>query len=296
MDWEPITRAELDELLRAGLADADDAVLEAWKAMRIEPEKWKCSPIGDEGGGFWVVAVHKGNVTYYNDVEDGFNESPFTVQGVIDEYWCNQGDFKDYLKTLPIAQRAEHWEPSSGQREVPPELRGSGRINKRQTTYWTLADANGDTWRMHFRGKVELNFTASIFNDIILTQQHPLLQHYQEEWAGLYFKKSPKDPQQLLDRLKLAVVEHTNGWRRFEEYANKGAKLTDGFGLLLEGPRSLVEHLAKLLQEDGIGPSILPSVRGRESDLHVMILGSAYVIANEFRFVRGPHSYRGLGH
>jgi len=55
MDWKPIKRAELDELLRAGLADADDAVLDAWQAMRIEPEKWKCSPSGDEGGGFWVV-------------------------------------------------------------------------------------------------------------------------------------------------------------------------------------------------------------------------------------------------
>lgn len=289
MDWEPITRAELDELLRAGLADADDAVLEAWQAMRIEPEKWKCSPIGDEGGGFWVVAMHNGKVTYYNDVEDGFNESPFTVHGVIDEYWCNQGDLKDYLRTLPAAQRAEHWDPNSAQRAVPHELRGPGRITKRQTTYWTLADAKGDAWRMHFRGKVELNFTAPVFNDITLTRQHPLLQHHQEEWGALYFKDPPKDPQQLLERLKLVVIEHTNGWRRFEEYANQGAKLTDGFGLLLEGPRSLLEHLAELLRENVVVPSILPSARGRESDLQVVIFGSAYVVAEEFRFVRWPY-------
>lgn len=288
MNWKPITRTELDELLKAGLAVADDAVSEAWQVMRIEPEKWKCSTSGDEGGGFWVVAVHNGIVTYYNDVEDGFNESPYTGHGIIEEYRCNQGDFKDYLRTLPVAQRAEHWEPSAAQLEVPPELRGPGRIIRRQTTYWTLAGAEGQTWRMHFRGKVGLDFTKPEFNSITFTQQHPLLLHYQDEWTQLYFSNAPKEPQQLLERLKLAVVEHTNGWRRFEEYANQGAKLTDGFGLLHEGPRSLLEHLAELLRENGIVPSILPSARGRERDLSVVILGSAYMIAKEFRFVRWP--------
>jgi hypothetical protein len=44
------------------------------------------------GGGFWVVAVYRDRVLWYNDVEEGFNVSQYQLSGVIpaSEYWCNQ--------------------------------------------------------------------------------------------------------------------------------------------------------------------------------------------------------------
>jgi hypothetical protein len=58
----------------------------------ITPEKWRQSPWGGGGGGFWVVAVSGENVLWYNDIEEGFNVSRFIAHGRIpdDEYWRNQ--------------------------------------------------------------------------------------------------------------------------------------------------------------------------------------------------------------
>jgi hypothetical protein len=71
MAWQPISKAELKALIDEALGEADDDVLTAWASMRIEPTKWQCSPWGDEGGGFWVVAIRNGMVTWYNNIEEG---------------------------------------------------------------------------------------------------------------------------------------------------------------------------------------------------------------------------------
>ena len=54
------------------------------------PEKWREEPFGNQGHGFWVVALIGNNVIWFNDIEDGFNRSTFTEYGKINEYWCNQ--------------------------------------------------------------------------------------------------------------------------------------------------------------------------------------------------------------
>ena len=73
-----------------------------WTAIRIEPEKWRQHPYGDEGGGFWAVGLIGRTVVWYNDNEHGFNRSQFTVYGTIDDYWCNDDELEttvDYLLT-----------------------------------------------------------------------------------------------------------------------------------------------------------------------------------------------------
>jgi len=47
--------------------------LRLWKAIRIKPEKWLQPPYGDHGKGFWVVGLIGRTVTWYNDIEEGFN-------------------------------------------------------------------------------------------------------------------------------------------------------------------------------------------------------------------------------
>ena len=61
MPWNPLLRAALEAQMHGVLALADDRVRAAWERIRCEPVKWQCSPMGDQGGGFWV--------------EDGFNRS-----------------------------------------------------------------------------------------------------------------------------------------------------------------------------------------------------------------------------
>ena len=90
--WELITHEGLDGLIASDLADCSEERRAIYAHTAITPEKWRQSPWGDEGGGFWVIAVCGAKVLWYNDIEDGFNVSRFATYGRIpdDEYWCNQ--------------------------------------------------------------------------------------------------------------------------------------------------------------------------------------------------------------
>src|SRR5262245_49419194 len=102
MDWEPISREALDELIDRdlGAATAEDRAFFA--SVAVPPSKWQLSPWGDRGGGFWVVAVLEERALWYNDIEDGFNVSNFVSHGTIPsrEYWCNQDELKFALRDL----------------------------------------------------------------------------------------------------------------------------------------------------------------------------------------------------
>ena len=91
------------------LRHCSDELRSYFASVGFEPAKWRQSPWGDEGNGFWAVASDQGRVLWYNDIEDGFNVSAFTDWGIIpdDEYWCNQDELKDGLLALkhgPIGQ------------------------------------------------------------------------------------------------------------------------------------------------------------------------------------------------
>jgi hypothetical protein len=95
MDWKPISlgslQAEIDRGVHA-MSDPDRAV---WERVQVKPAKWASPPRGDLGGDFWVVGVLGQYVLWYNDIEDGFNVSRYSVVGTLDEYICNQ----DWLGT-----------------------------------------------------------------------------------------------------------------------------------------------------------------------------------------------------
>ena len=68
-----------------------------WGRIKVNPRKWQLPPWGDAGGGFWVVAVVGQQCVYYNDIEGGFNDSPYSLWGHIGEYGCNQTDLLTYM-------------------------------------------------------------------------------------------------------------------------------------------------------------------------------------------------------
>jgi hypothetical protein len=102
MDWEPISQESLEELIADELADATPEDRELFERTAVTPTKWQLSPWGDSGGGFWVIAVMDDRVLWYNDIEDGFNVSRFTVPGTIPttEYWCNQDELRWAIPAL----------------------------------------------------------------------------------------------------------------------------------------------------------------------------------------------------
>lgn len=100
MDWTPITEAELQALIARGVANMEQPSRVLWDLIRTAPVKWALPPWGDMGGGFWVVAVFGNRVIWYNDIEDGFNVSPYVEHGVIGEYLCNQDELHHRLYFL----------------------------------------------------------------------------------------------------------------------------------------------------------------------------------------------------
>lgn len=73
--WQPINLPDLQELLENELQACSPTQQEFFEAARLPPAKWQLSPWGDQGGGFWVVAVHGDRALWYNDIEAGFNVS-----------------------------------------------------------------------------------------------------------------------------------------------------------------------------------------------------------------------------
>ena len=99
--WKPISVDELQNLiLDCELEIEDTAIASLWKFIKLSPQKWQNHPMGDEGMGFWVVAIFGRQVIWYNDIEDGFNISTYSIHGIIDEYWCSQLDLKSMLRSL----------------------------------------------------------------------------------------------------------------------------------------------------------------------------------------------------
>jgi hypothetical protein len=100
VNWKPISKAALLARIEQGQARMSPAGLRLWEAIRIEPEKWQQHPYGDQGAGFWVVALVGRTVVWYNDIEEGFNRSRYSTYGTIDDYWCNQDELELTLQYL----------------------------------------------------------------------------------------------------------------------------------------------------------------------------------------------------
>lgn len=90
--WTPITLIDLYDLIQKTETDLNGELWNFWQLIKIEPNKWQEPTYGNEGNGFWVVAICGQKVIWYNDIEDGFNISGYKNYGQIDGYYCNQDE------------------------------------------------------------------------------------------------------------------------------------------------------------------------------------------------------------
>ena len=90
MKWEPISEIELIDEIQKTETELNGELWNFWQLIKIEPNKWDEPTFGNEGGGFWVVAICGKKVIWYNDIEEGFNISNYSKIGLIDGYYCNQ--------------------------------------------------------------------------------------------------------------------------------------------------------------------------------------------------------------
>jgi hypothetical protein len=99
-EWQPISEAELLLEINRGVEKMVTVQRRVWEMVKVMPRKWQLHPWGDQGGGFWVVAILEQTVVWFNDIEDGFNISQYTESGVIADYRCNQDELNWTVQRL----------------------------------------------------------------------------------------------------------------------------------------------------------------------------------------------------
>ena len=102
--WTPITFSELNELIESGISKMSPDDLKLWKEVSINPEKWQEVELGEEGNGFWAVAIKGNQVIWYNDIEEGFNISTFSYYGKIDEYNAEQDELQWTIRKIKMSK------------------------------------------------------------------------------------------------------------------------------------------------------------------------------------------------
>ena len=55
-----------------------------------------------------MVGLVGTTIVWYNDIEDGFNRSRFSIYGIIDDCWCNQDELERTVQYLMIALSQGH--------------------------------------------------------------------------------------------------------------------------------------------------------------------------------------------
>ena len=274
-------------MIATALASHDAGVRAAWGRIRLEPERWRCSPWGDDDGGFRAVALDGDQVLWFNEIEEGFNWSPWSSRGTIGEYGCNQTTFEDILEgiaqTLSAVVRAALRES-----EVPAEIAGPGSIVLRQTTYWEVRAATRDHVRIHFRDKVEAAFTPAPYASVELTSHHPLLVQYDDPMRSLYFSGTATDARALAATLERTIRAASQAWRGLADHGETvdgvERRLRAGHGMLMSAPTSVCAVVAAALEEAGVSASVVGGAAAARPGKRVLLLGRSYVVASGFAF------------
>jgi len=100
LGWTPLSEEEIWGLINEAASRMTVPQERFWEAIRILPEKWAQEPYGNQGGGFWAVAVMGRIVVWYNDIEDGFNFSRYSTYGTIGQYFANQDELELVIQEL----------------------------------------------------------------------------------------------------------------------------------------------------------------------------------------------------
>lgn len=109
-DWAPITEAALWDRINAAEARMSVRQSRLWELVRILPVIWPQEPWGRHG--FRVIGLIGSQAIWFNDLEDGFVRTAYTLPGTITGYASNQDSLEECLQKL-LAELDTGW-PTTG--------------------------------------------------------------------------------------------------------------------------------------------------------------------------------------
>lgn len=166
------------------------------------------------------------------------------------------------------------------------------------------ADASSRTWSLSLGSVREHRLELGWFEELALSDDHPLLWTHLHEQASLYFSKPAPDPAAAAGRLWGRHQRVTDGWTPFDRFLNLEvpllALLDRGAGLLATGPVRLLEAYGEELDALGIPWSLAgrrppmfwkPASEAfmaggtwhiEDQGLEVLTLGQSFLVAASF--------------
>jgi hypothetical protein len=154
-------------------------------------------------------------------------------------------------------------------------------------------DRSDELWELRCGDVRRVRISNDRWGDHLrIETRHPLLLPYSEPKAELYFSQRPEDAGGVIGRLIEAHREVVGAWFDCLEFLNIGPDgslrrmLEGGFGRLAQGPRSLIERYARVLEGAGVPTSVLPPRAAHDAGqsdeagtLVALIFGASHVVA-----------------
>lgn len=188
---------------------------------------------------------------------------------------------------------------------VSPDLAGPGLIVERATTWWDLRTEAGVAARVHFTEPREARLVDASYASVEIADTHPLLMGLEQPWVSLHVAGAEGAlGHRLLGQVAAGIERATGGWRRPEEYLvergsgavfreGAGSVLREGHGLLLRAPEAIAAMAARVVQDLGAVPSLMPDRvataterSGARQRFRALLLGRSFVVARVFAFSR----------
>lgn len=100
MKHQPISEVEILDEINSSYERMTLDQKRLWKLIKVTPKKWSEKQFGKIIEGFWVIAIIGDRVVWYNEIEEGFNQSQYHIYGKIDEYYCNQDELEWVIQNI----------------------------------------------------------------------------------------------------------------------------------------------------------------------------------------------------
>jgi hypothetical protein len=172
------------------------------------------------------------------------------------------------------------------------ERGATGHLLQRQTTRLdiecdSLGETAGQGYRIHLRGKRDIQLTSEWFRSFRLLEQHPLLLEYTDPGGTLYLASKIEDTGPLITEMRAATEDIFGGWRPLDYFLNPEVSfeelLSKSYGSLLSGPKPLTDRVLKVAERHRLALTFHPSSRsGTTAAPKVLLMDRSFIIADRF--------------
>ncbi len=157
------------------------------------------------------------------------------------------------------------------------------------TEYDAQADGLRDKARYVIRciGVQEHRISIGMFNNLVITDGHPLLYEYNLDPVGVFFRGKPDDVNEVILDIFQAYASAFGPWRQIPAYLNGSKPLAEliesGGDLLGQMPLPLAERMDKVLKHHNLESKLMRGERNKETPtMKAMLLDDSYVVAIDF--------------